>query len=95
MHCCCIAGVQYGRLGAVQADPDARLLKKQLLLCLAASSSQLAHQAGEAAGVILAQLKRTSKDEAADAVPFTLASFSTEARDVLRSVMNDPNRLAR
>lgn len=83
------AGVAYGRLKQVQADAASKLLCKRALTCLGSSSSQVAQQAGETVGVLLAQMKRAG-DSSAESASISLEGLRLGARDALREGLSDP-----
>ena len=95
-----MTGVAYGRIKSVRDAPEAKALVKRVLACLDTSSSQVGLQAGETVGVLLAQMKRAGDagaESADESSPSGLSVPSLErvARDVLRDVMNDPNKISR
>ena len=93
-----VAGVAYGRLKDLRADPNAKLLMKRVVASLDSSSSTVAQQAGETLGVLLAQLKKlgAAADSAGNESPApSLPGLQKEVKEVLQSMMNDPSKHGR
>ena len=88
-------GVAYGRMKQLQADSAVQALTGHVVACLSSSSMQVAQQAGEALGVMLAQLKRagdsSSMDDPAASNQLKLAVLEKDVRDALRSLLNNPD----
>ena len=92
------SGVAYGRIKQLRSEPAAKAVVKRAVTCLRSSSSQVAQQAGETMGVLLAQLKQAEASAAESATApaeVERAGLAAEARDALTVLLNDPSKCGR